>query len=232
MNIELNNIYNTDCLEGIKSVASGSIDAVISDPPYFTGMTYNGQKGVFDDLVICAPFYQELFREFKRVLKPAGSVYWFTDWRSYAFYFPIFDKIIGVKNMLVWDKYSGPGNFYTNEHELIIFGTNNAKFACKGARNIIRDVKSFNSGAKKTNGEKLHPTQKPKELIERLILDSTRENDTILDCFMGSGTTAVACLSTKRNFIGFEIQEKYVQMAKMRLCEEKKNLRLDLNFKS
>lgn len=218
-----------DCLDGIKAMKSGSIDAIISDPPYFIGMTYNGQKGTFDDLAICAPFYQTLFKEFKRVLKPTGSIYWFSDWRSYAFYYPIFDKTIGVKNMLVWDKYSGAGNFYTFEHELIIFGTNNAKFACKGARNIIRNVKSFNSGAKKTNGEKLHPTQKPKELIKKLILDSTKEGDTVLDCFMGSGTTAVACLLTKRNFIGFEIQEKYVQLANERLGEERKNLSLEFN---
>lgn len=230
MDIELDRIYNVDCLEGIKLIESSSIKAIITDPPYFIGMTHNGQKGTFDDLAICTPFYTELFNEFKRVLKLDGSVYWFTDWRGYAYYYPIFDKIVGAKNMIVWDKGSGAGNFYTFEHELIIFGTNNNKFACKGARNIIRNIKSFAGGAKKTDREKIHPTQKPLELIKRLIFDSTSEGEIVLDCFMGSGTTAVACAQTNRKFIGFEIQEKYVQIAEKRLEEEKKNLTLQFKF--
>ena len=123
------------------------------------------------------------------------------------------------RNLLVWDKGSGCGNFYTNEHELIIFSTLNTRFQAKGARNIIRGIPAFNSGAKKTNGEKVHPTQKPVELIEKLILDSTKPGDTVLDCFMGSGTTAVAALKNGRNFYGFELQQKYVDIANKRIKE-------------
>lgn len=229
MDIELDRIHNVDCLEGIRSIKSSSVKAIITDPPYFIGMTHNGQKGTFDDLAICTPFYASLFNEFNRILKHDGSIYWFTDWRGYAYYYPLFDKIIGAKNMLVWDKGSGAGNFYTFEHELIIFGTNDMKFACKNARNIIRGIKSFAGGAKKTDGEKVHPTQKPQELIKRLVLDSTNEGDTVLDCFMGSGTTAVVCVQTNRHFVGFEIQEKYVKLAEKRLEEEKKNLTLQFD---
>lgn len=229
MNINLNNIYNIDCLEGIRAIKSGSVDAVITDPPYFIGMTHNGQKGTFDDLTICKPFYEAMFEEFNRVLKPTGSVYWFTDWRGYAFYYQIFDSIIGAKNMLVWDKGNGAGNYYTYEHELILFGTKNTKFACKNARNVIRGIKGFAGGAKKTNGNKVHPTQKPVELIQRLVLDSTNEGGIVLDCFMGSGTTAVSCMRTKRNFIGFELQKQYVKIAQMRIEEEKNNLKLQFD---
>lgn len=82
--------------------------------------------------------------------------------------------------------------------------------------NIFRSP-GFSGGAKKTNGEMVHPTQKPIEVIEKLINDSTHEGDLILNCFMGSGTTAVAAKKLNRNFIGFEIQEKYLEIAEDRL---------------
>lgn len=74
----------------------------------------------------------------------------------------------------------------------------------------------------------VHPTQKPVEVIEKLITDSTKEGDLVLDCFMGSGTTAVAAKKLNRNFIGFEIQEKYIEIAKRRL----KQVDLELTFKA
>lgn len=74
----------------------------------------------------------------------------------------------------------------------------------------------------------VHPTQKPVEVIEKLITDSTKEGDLVLDCFMGSGTTAVAAKKLNRNFIGYEIQEKYIEIAKRRL----KQVDLELTFKA
>ena len=126
--------------------------------------------------------------------------------------------ILGVKNMLVWDKKSAPGNFYTYQHELILFTTKRNAFNVKGTYSIISDVLSFPSGAKKTNGEKVHPTQKPIELMEKFILDSTEKGDTILDTFAGSGTTGVACINTSRKFIGMELDDQYFAIAKRRLA--------------
>jgi DNA modification methylase len=70
-------------------------------------------------------------------------------------------------------------------------------------------IKSFGGGAKTTNGSKVHPTQKPVELIERFITDSTKQGMTVLDPMMGSGTTGVACANMGRTFIGIEQQRKY-----------------------
>ena len=78
----------------------------------------------------------------------------------------------------------------------------------------------FNSGAKSTNGEKVHPTQKPVELIAKAIEDATEPGGVVLDTFMGSGTTALACLRTGRNFIGFELDEKYHAIALQRIAAE------------
>ena len=131
-------------------------------------------------------------------------------------------------NTLVWDKGSGPGNFYTSEHEMVLFATRNTQFRCKGARNVLRGIPGFGSGAKRTNGAMVHPTQKPVELIARLITDSTAEGDTVLDCFMGSGTTAVAALRSGRRFVGFEIDENYHAVALRRIENERQQLTLAL----
>lgn len=79
---------------------------------------------------------------------------------------------------------------------------------------------AFSSGAKSTNGKKVHPTQKPWELIAKAIEDATEPGAVVLDTFMGSGTTAVACLKTGRNYIGFELDEKYHAIAMQRIAEE------------
>lgn len=76
-----------------------------------------------------------------------------------------------------------------------------------------------NSGARKTNGEKEHPTQKPWELIAKAIEDSTEPGAVVLDTFMGSGTTAVACIKTGRNYIGFELDEGYHAVATQRITD-------------
>ena len=209
----MNRIYKMDCLEGLKKVKSNSVRLIVADPPYFLGMTHNGQKGSFIDLAICKPFFTELFNEFKRVLTNDGSVFFFCDWRGYAFYYPIFDNVLGAKNLIVWDKISGAGNFYSYNHELAIFHTH-SKFNTGGS--AIWKEKSFSSGAKKTEGEKVHPTQKVMPIIERMILDTTNENDFVLDPFCGSGTTGFAAKKLNRNFIGFELNQEYFEVIKKR----------------
>ena len=210
-------LLHGDCVELLAKIPDGSVSSIITDPPYFLGMTHNGQKGCFNDLAICKPFYEKLFTEYKRVLKPDGCLYFFCDWRTYAFYYPIMNAILSVKNMLVWDKHSGPGNYYSYQHELVMFTTKRHGFNVKGTYSVISDIPSFCCGAKKTNGEKVHPTQKPTEIIEKFILHSTNEGDTVLDTFMGSGTTGVACINSNRRFIGMELDDNYFKIAQSRI---------------
>ena len=230
--MRLNYIDNIDCLEGLKEIPDKSVDLVVTDPPYFLTMGHAGSRDntrastdmvnsnrAFNDLAIARPFYQQLFREFRRVLKDDGAFYYFTDWRGYAFYFPIMAAELPVRNMIVWDKKSGPGSYYTFAHELVIFGTWRPKLKNPGGTNIWR-MPAFCSGAKSTDGEKVHPTQKPVALIEKMINDSTDPGAVVLDTFMGSGTTAVACLRTGRNYIGFELDEKYHAIAQQRVADE------------
>ena len=230
--MRLNYIDNCDCLEGLRALPDGSVDVIITDPPYFLSMGHAGSSTnankneniangnrCFDDLAICTPFYKQLFSEYRRVLKDDGSFYFFTDWRGYAYYFPLLNAELPVRNMLVWDKKSGPGSYYAFAHELVIFGTYKSKTKKGSGTNVIRAA-AFSSGASKTNGEKVHPSQKPIELIAKFIEDSTEPGAVVLDTFMGSGTTAVAALRTGRNFVGFELNETYHAIAQQRIADE------------
>lgn len=227
--MRLNYIDNCDCLDGLKEVPDKSVDLIITDPPYFLSMGHAGSKTnakdsqlasnrTFNDLAICTPFYKQLFEEYARVLKEDGSFYFFTDWRGYAYYFPLLNAALPVRNMIVWDKKSGPGSFYSFAHELIVFGTYKSKTKGGVGTNVWR-MAAFNTGAKATNGEKQHPTQKPWEVIAKAIEDSTEPGAVCLDTFAGSGTIAVACLKTGRNFIGFELDEGYHAIAQQRIAE-------------
>lgn len=139
--LELDKIYKGDCLEGTALIPSGTVKAVITDPPYFLGMTHNGQRGSFVDLAICKPFYKALFQEYKRILRPDGEVYFFCDWRGYAFYYPLFDAMLGARNVICWDKCSGAGNFYTFNHEFILFHCVSPQTNKKGSNIWRSDVK-------------------------------------------------------------------------------------------
>ena len=234
--MRLNYIDNIDCLEGLKEVPDKSVDLIVTDPPYFINMGHGGGKEnmkkqregapvgnglnsnrTFNDLAICAPFYKELFREWSRVLTDSGHFYMFTDWRAYGFYYPRMQQFLPVRNLLVWDKGGAPGSYYTYSHELVMFGAYAPKLLHAGGTNVLQGFKAFSSGAKKTNGEKVHPTQKPVELITKFIEDATDPGAVVLDTFMGSGTTAVACVRTGRNYIGFELDEQYHAIATQRV---------------
>ena len=220
--MEFNEIYNVDCLEGMKKIPDGSIDAIYCDPPYFTGMTHGYEKNAqLNDLVICKPFYKMLFAEFNRVAKKNKCcLYWFCDWRSEGFYLNTMQESnIPVKNCLVWDKGGGAGTFYNFVHEFVLFATWNNRFAKKGiGGNVINNIQGFSSNCR-IDGGKVHTSQKPLSIIEKFIQDSTQEGEVVLDCFLGSGTTAVAAINTGRKFIGFETDEKYFEIAQKRIAE-------------
>lgn len=172
-----------------------------------------GARGSFVDLAVCKPFFKQLFQQFKRVLRPDGQVYFFSDWRGYAFYYPLFDAFLGCDNVIVWDKMSGPGTRYRFQHEFILWHAADPALI-KSEANVWRS-KGFAAGAKATNGEKLVETQKPLELIEKIVVENTQPGDLVLDTFGGSGTTAVVCRKTGRDYIVFELdEENYIQSLK------------------
>ena len=128
---------------------------------------------------------------------------------------------VGFKfqNIIIWNKgNSTPNRYYLNAYEMILMlrkgkAKNINNMGCK---NIV-DIKNI-------RGNKLHPTEKPVELNELFIKNSSEQGDTILDPFMGVGSCGLACKNTNRNFIGIELDEKYFNIAKERIEEASSNI--------
>jgi site-specific DNA-methyltransferase (adenine-specific) len=142
----------------------------------------------------------------------ASEFYCFTDWKMWQATCDCFeDSGIRVRNMLVWDKEQmGMGMPWRNQHELICYGRRRNSTRLSGKYgNVLKASRSGNHN---------HPTEKPAEIIEALI--GNTDGETILDPFMGSGTTGVACIRTGRRFIGVEIEPKYCAIARERMERE------------
>lgn len=221
--VKLNKIYNEDCLEGMKRIPDNTIDLVVTDPPYCIGTTSNGKKGSWSDNNLIKPFFDAYFMALKRVCKHESELYINTDWRTYPFLYPIMQEYFSIKNLIVWDyEWIKAGSHYRFSHEFIIYAVKGeAKRKFKASDRDVWRIRPINF----TSPKKLHNAQKPLELIRKMILNSSFEGDTVLDTFMGSGTTAVACKYLKRNFIGFEIDRGYYNIANKRL----EDLEYDLN---
>lgn len=209
-------LINGDCIEEMKKIADGSVDLVLTDPPYFLpAKHYQTRKDFsrnFSDLGVLEGFFRQVFIEIQRVLKPTGSIYFFCDGQSYPlFYWYIYHFTKSVRP-LIWDKkMSINGYSWRHQHEIIIFAEMpKAKPIPTGDGDIVR------YSAVKV-GLRQHPAEKPIDLIFALIEKSSNENDTILDPFMGSGTTGVACKNLNRNFIGIELDTGYFEIAKKRI---------------
>lgn len=211
-------ICNGDCLELMKDLPDGSIDMIATDPPYCVGASSNGIKSSFTDLNLMRPFFEQCFSEWQRVLKDGGHVYCCTDWRTYPFLYPIMLKYLSIKNLIVWDyDWIKAGTYYRYRYELIIFAMKG-----KSNRQVPRNEPDVWSGIRcvnYTNPNKWHQSEKPVELMERMIKNSSAEGQTVLDPFLGSGTTAIAALNLNRQFIGFELDEHFFNVAEKRIAE-------------
>jgi site-specific DNA-methyltransferase (adenine-specific) len=209
-------IYNEDCFETMKRMENNSIDAIITDPPYFLPASHYCTRKQFNrnfsDLGILEHFFKDIFLEFKRILKDTGVIYMFCDGQSYPlFYYHLFPFCKSVRP-LIWDKKTSINGYsWRHQHELIIFAEiKNAPKVPTGDGDILR------FSAVKVN-DRIHPAQKPIELLESFILKSTKENDLIYDPFAGSGSTLLACKNLNRRYIGSELSSDYFNTLKTRL---------------
>ena len=207
-----------DCLEVMKDIPDKSIDLIIIDPPYSTPtITGFGRKQVKNvaDLSIQETYMKCLKEEFERILKDNSPIFVFCDDKYYPSIYRAFYNWQSVQ-MIVWDKGKiGMGKPFRKRHELIVYA-NRETIDYNRTENITHYPTVLNYKIV-TEKEKVHPAQKPIKLLEDLILGFSNENDTVLDCFMGSGSTGVACVNTNRNFIGIELDEKYFNIAKERI---------------
>ena len=215
----IDQIYNEDCLEGLAELGDDSVDLICTDPPYLCGFTSNGVQKKLSDNTLTIPFFKILFKQLHRVLKDGAHIYINTDWRTYPFLYKFVEEMFRMRNLIVWDyDWFKCGSFYRFRHEFIIFATkgkSKREFENCRANSDVWNIRTINY----TDPNKHHQAEKPVELIEKMIKNSSHEGDVVLDCFMGSGTTAVAAINTNRHFIGFELDEKYYNIAKERIAK-------------
>lgn len=232
-------LYLGDCLDIMQAMHDESVDAVVTDPPYCSGartaaaVTNRGgmsrgqrwnAKPIDSDQMTSTGYIwlmRQVAREALRLLKPGGWFVSFVDWRQYpALYGAIETTNLRVCNMLVWDKCSfALGNGFRNQHELAIVAT-------KGVGQP-HDLSTGNVIATKRLGQSEdHPTEKPVDLIRPILRVVAPKGGVILDPFMGSGTTGVACMIEGRAFIGIEREPEYHATAQRRLRDHSAQLSL------
>ena len=213
-----------DAIETMKTMQDESIDSVVTDPPYkiITGGDSNGKnsirpKGILKgnrELMRTIPKFSDWLFEIYRVLKYGSQNYIMVNSSNLLKMSNEIEKAgFKIQNFLVWQKNNcTPSQYYMKNCEYTIFFR---KGKSKYINNIggSKTVHSFDN----IIGKKIHPTEKPINLMEFYISNSTNEFDVVLDPFMGSGTTGIACRNLNRNFIGIEKQKDYYDISKKRI---------------
>lgn len=237
-NIQLNTIYNEDCLETMKRIPDGFVDLVLTDPPY-------GTTACKWDTVIP---YEPMWEQLRRVTKDNGAIVLFGSQ-------PFTSSLVMSNPEMfryewIWVK-SRPNGFLDanrkpmKKHEIIsVFSKGRATYIPQGL--VLKAKPNKNSGKENVYGKvkkdykaevtytnypntiltyssgnnKYHPTQKPVDLLEYLIKTYTKSGEIVLDFTCGSGSTLVAAQNLNRNYIGSEISKEYCDIAERRLAQE------------
>lgn len=241
----MNNLMQGDCLDRMKEIEDGSVDLVLTDPPY-------GTTACKWDAVI--PF-EPMWEQVKRVLKPNGAAVFMASQPFTSAL--VMSNPVGYAHNWIWDKITARGHLVAKlrpmvQHEDILVFSHSGKHPIYNPQMIDRpadkievrktteykrtEIMGGQSTAPKnvtydkwypktiivesnasSSVKSVHPTQKPVALMEYLIKTYTNEGETVLDFTMGSGTTGVACVKTNRKFIGIERDETYFNIAKDRI---------------
>lgn len=232
--LELNKIYNEDCITGMKKIDDESIDLLVTDPPYkVTSRGNAGNSGgmLQKKLSMQGNIFeyndtkpQEYIPEFYRILKDGSHCYIMTNHVNLQSILNIATEC-GFKfiKSLIWNKGNKiMGQYYMSQFEYILFfrKSKGKKINNCGTADILNIP---NKKSKDINGNNLHDIEKPIELMQILIENSSQENEIVLDPFVGIGSTVIACIKTNRNYIGFEIDKKYYDIANRRIKEYLKN---------
>ncbi len=236
MTIEKNNIYCMDCLEGMKAIQSGSVDLVVTDPPYLIQGIHEYRGSELGKKIINyqRPLVEQnltdgydikILDEIFRVMK-APNLYIWCNIAQIPMYVKYFVLERNCKmDMLIWHK-TNPlplcNNKWLSDKEYCLYFRKGGHCMPSGyaEAGTVWNL-PINNKDKRTYG---HPTVKPLPIIENIIRNSSREGDVVLDPFMGSGTTAAAAVRNNRAFIGFENNEEYFKTAQVRVGDEQEKL--------
>lgn len=200
-----------DCLERLKGLPDESIDMVLTDPPY--GMSYRSNRPLerYDAILndSCLDWLPQFVKECYRVAKNDTAHYVFCSFHKIDIFKQEFEKLFNVKNILVWVKNNHgmgdlKGDYASKTEFILLLQKGKPKIRGKRHNNVLEFART---------GNVLHPTQKPVDLNEFILKVFSDEGGTVLDPFMGSGSTGVACMNTGRKFIGIELDPTYYGIA-------------------
>lgn len=213
-------LYNGDCLEVMRDISDKSIDLIVTDPPYLMNYQSNRRKkeNRFDKIKNDKDNYlliQNYFKECYRIMNDNTAIYCFCSWHNIDFFKQEFEKYFKLKNILIWNKNNhGTGDLkgaYAPKYEFVLFGH-------KG-RTLLREkrIPDVIECAKIPSKKLTHPTEKPLNLLDIFIRQSSDENDVVFDGFGGTFSTGIACLNTNRRFIGIELDKNYFDVGSKRI---------------
>lgn len=213
-----NKIINADCMDILKELPDKCIDLVLTDPPYGIGVgkktcIYDGKKHGnaltnrhvykekdWDNEIPQKEIFDEIFRISKNQIIFGGNYF--------------IENLHNSNCWLVWDKLNGKNDFADCELAWTSFNSAVRKYEFLWNGMLQQDMKN--------KEQRIHPTQKPVDLLGQIIRDYSNEGDLVLDCFSGSGTTAIACHNLKRRFICIEKDIDYWTASVKRLEDHRK----------
>ena len=229
--LELNKIYNMDCLEGLKQLDNDCVDLVVTSPPYedISGAGYTAKNKDILFFKLYSEFINKLFYEYYRVLKPTGQIFFnikskthnsqlsTPHWLEFTDSF----KQFKLKSYIIW-KYAGSFDStkkrFHLDYEIIYHLSKTDDIYLNENCNINDTLTSvWYIPHNISKDDRVHPTQMPESLVERILNITSKKDDVVLDTFMGSGTTAVVSKRFGCRFIGFEISPDYCSIAQKRL---------------
>lgn len=232
-----------DCITILNQARENSVDMIFADPPYFlsnggitchAGRMVSVNKGKWDKskgVVENHKFTLDWLKACQRVLKPNGTI-WVSGTTHIIYSVGYAMQELGYKilNDIVWYKRNAPPNlscrYFTHSTEIVLWAAKNEKSKHYFDYQLM---KKFNNGKQMRNLWQMsaplaeekkfgkHPTQKPVELLTRIILASTKEYDLVLDPFCGSSTTGVASILLNRKYVGIDFEEEYLHLSKKRI---------------
>jgi site-specific DNA-methyltransferase (adenine-specific) len=244
----LNKVIQGDCLELFKKISDNSIDVTFADPPFNLKKKYNSHRDSLE-LKEYLSWCEKWINEMVRVTKPTGSIFIHNIPKWLTFYAAHLNKIADFKHWISWDAPTAPmGKTLQPSHYGILFyakDTKQNKFyeiryphkRCRKCGYLHKDYGGKKAGlhpfgplvsdvwtdihrVKHNKYRDEHPCQLPIHLLERVILMSTDEGDIVLDPFLGTGTSAIAAKRLGRNYIGFELDKEYADIAQSKLKQE------------
>ena len=231
-------LWQGDSRELLARIPDHSVDLICTDPPYNLGGYSTGNikmawRSEFNNDV--AAWDQVTFEpsawlaEFRRVLKPTGTIFAFTSYNMLGRWHEVFDPAFDTFQFIVWHKTNPPPKLrrvgFLNSCELIVCCWDKGHtWNFTRQRDMHNFIEAPICGGNERVKDPVHPTQKPLRVLRRLLELASAPGDLVLDPFMGVGSTGVAAVELGRRFIGIEIEEGYLAAARRRIDEAQRKV--------